>query len=223
MNLPAAILFDLDGTLVDTDPLWNAAERDLLVTAGGKWNAETTKKLIGVNMEEGARIIRRETGLEWSVEKINRHLVQAMIHKLRGHVPWNEGMPEFLAAMRSRGVPCYIVTSSYREMAEMLVLDQPPGTFAGIVAGDEVVNTKPHPEPYLTACRLAGAAPEECLAVEDSPTGVASAVAAGVVTVAIAGRLAVPGGTGVSRIASSAELTPAFVSRLMAGEVIDAL
>jgi HAD superfamily hydrolase (TIGR01509 family) len=95
------------------------------------------------------------------------------------HVPWRDGAPELLAALGEAGIPCALVTMSYRRFVGPMLAALPPDTFAAIVTGDAVSNGKPHPEPYLKAASLLRVAPEHCLAIEDSNTGARSAQAAG--------------------------------------------
>ena len=178
-DLPAAVLFDLDGTLVDTEPYWIAAEYALAERYGGSWSDADALKLIGSDLLDSGRYIRGRMGIDPSAEMIVEELVADVLSRVRREVPWRPGGRELLADLGSRGVPCALVTMSYRPLIEPILAALPPGTFAVTVTGDEVSRGKPHPEPYLRAARLLGVRPEDCVAVEDSETGTKSAVAAG--------------------------------------------
>ena len=221
MTLPRAVLFDMDGTLVDTEALWVAGERRIFEQVGATFTEKMLQPLVGVSLDEGAELIREFTGISWSNERINGFLIDEVVAGLRHSIPWLSGIKFFLRMLRTEGIPSVVVTSSPREMAEVIMVDAEPGTFVGLVPGDEVTNTKPHPEPYLKACELAGVTPSQCLAIEDSPTGVASAIAAGVVTVAIPNQIQVPKLEGLSRISSIKELDADLLHHLMAGGIVD--
>ncbi|MGV2480446.1 UNVERIFIED_CONTAM: HAD family hydrolase, partial [Salmonella enterica subsp. enterica serovar Weltevreden] len=98
-------------------------------------------------------------------------------------VPFRPGALELLEELREAGIPCVMVTMSYRSLAEAVIAACPPGSFAGLVAGDDVAAGKPDPEPYLAGAALLGGDPSECVALADSRPGLASAVAAGTVAV----------------------------------------
>jgi beta-phosphoglucomutase-like phosphatase (HAD superfamily) len=115
------------------------------------------------------------------------------------------------------GVPCALVTMSYRRLVEAVLAGLPAGTFTTVVAGDDVSRGKPHPEPYLTAAARLGAAPADCVAIEDSPTGVASAEAAGVPVLAVAHLVPIPDAPGRRVVGTLAGLTPADLRALPAG------
>ena len=94
-------------------------------------------------------------------------------------MPWRPGAVELLASLQEHGVPCALVTMSYRRFVAPILAALPEGTFAHVVTGDAVLHGKPHPEPYLKAARALGVDPADCLAIEDSNTGARSAEAAG--------------------------------------------
>ena len=185
MSLPAAVLWDMDGTLVDTEPYWIAAEHAIVEEHGGTWSDEFAHQLVGNDLMVSATFIREHSPVRWSPERIVDELLVRVVAQVREHVPWRPGARELLAALAEEGVPSALVTMSWRSLADAVVEALPDGAFAAVVTGDEVSHGKPHPEPYRAAARLLGVSPEDCVAIEDSPTGVRSAHDAGCRVVAI--------------------------------------
>ena len=184
-----AALWDMDGTLVDTEPYWIAAEIELVRAHGGHWDEEMAKSLVGSALETSARVLQN-AGVKLEVREIVDHLSQKVIEGIRTALPWRPGARELLADLHGRGVRCVLVTMSERPMAQEVVNALPAKFMEFLVTGDQVVNGKPHPEPYLSAIELLREADPEltaahCVALEDSAPGVASAMAAGVATIAI--------------------------------------
>jgi HAD superfamily hydrolase (TIGR01509 family) len=151
-----------------------------------------------------AQFIRDNSPITWEPERVIEELLIRVIAQVREHVPWRPGARELLESLREQGVPSALVTMSWRSFAEAVLDALPDGSFAVVVTGDEVERGKPHPEPYLRAADLLGVSPSDCVALEDSPTGVASAVAAGVPTVAIPHVVAVPEQPGAVQVSSLA-------------------
>ncbi|WP_277500871.1 HAD family phosphatase [Nocardioides sp. ChNu-99] len=195
-GLPAAALWDMDGTLVDTEPYWIATEFELAERYGGTWSTEHALNLVGNDLLVSGRYIREHMGIEPSAEEIVELLLDGVVEKVRREVPWRPGARELLADLAAAGVPCALVTMSYRRFVEPILAGLPAGTFAAVVTGDEVEHGKPHPAPYLTAAAALGVDPGDCVAIEDSATGVASAVAAGCRVLAVPHHVQVPAGPG---------------------------
>ncbi|GAA4405094.1 HAD family hydrolase [Fodinibacter luteus] len=214
MSLPAAVLWDMDGTLVDTEPYWIAAEHEIVEEHGGTWSDEFAHQLVGNDLMVSATFIRDHSAVGWEPERIVDELLLRVIDRVRAHVPWRPGARELLEALRSEDVPSALVTMSWRSLADAVLDALPDGTFAVVVTGDEVSHGKPHPEPYRAAARQLGVAPQDCVAIEDSPTGVRSAVAAGVPTLAVPHVVAVPELPGAVHLDTLAGLTPAGVADL---------
>lgn len=213
-SLPAAVLWDLDGTLVDTEPYWMAAEHELVAAHGGVWTDEFAHELVGNALEVSAQLIIDRSGIALGVPEIIDALLTRVIAQIAVEVPWRPGARELLAELNELGVPSALVTMSWRPLAEGVVTYLPEGSFAAVVTGDEVTHGKPHPEPYLTASRMLGVEPAECVALEDSPTGVRSATAAGVPTLAIPHIVPVPEIAGAMHIGSLAGVTAAELRAL---------
>jgi HAD superfamily hydrolase (TIGR01509 family) len=189
-----AALWDFDGTLADTEGLWIDAEFELVAELGGTWNASHADHLLGRSlMESGSYILdvigRPDVEPAWVVDQ----LVNYVIVRLRSRpIPWRPGALELLDSFRAAGVPCALVSASYRVLLEAALGQLPGGTFAVSVAGDEVTHGKPHPEPYERACAALGVQAENCVVFEDSVTGARSGNAAGALVVAIPHRVDVP-------------------------------
>jgi HAD superfamily hydrolase (TIGR01509 family) len=204
----------MDGTLVDTEPYWIAAEHEIVEEHGGTWSDEFAHQLVGNDLLVSARFIKDNSAVPWEPERIVDELLARVIGRVTEHVPWRPGALELLSALRDEGVPSALVTMSWRSLADAVVDALPDGTFAAVVTGDEVSHGKPHPEPYRAAARLLGVSPEDCVAIEDSPTGVRSAVAAGVPTLAVPHVVAVPDIPGAVHLDSLSGLTPAGLGGL---------
>jgi len=182
---PAAVLWDMDGTLVDTEPYWIAAEYELVAAHGGRWSDEHAHALVGQDLLTSAAYIRRHGPVPLEPRQIVETLLASVVQRLREHVPWRPGVADLLAEQARAGVPAALVTMSWRPLADALIDVVPAGTFAAVVTGDQVDRGKPDPEAYLLAVQQLGLDPGACVAVEDSPPGTASARAAGVPTLAV--------------------------------------
>jgi HAD superfamily hydrolase (TIGR01509 family) len=179
-------LFDMDGTLVDTERLWEVALRELAAGFGGTLSASARASMVGTTSEESMRILHADLGQSWRDPVKSGELLDVrMLELLALGVQWRPGARELLAAVRGSGVPTALVTATRRSLVEATLLTLGRHNFDAIVCGDEVLRGKPDPLPYLTAAALLGASPVSCVAIEDSPTGLASALAAGCPVVAI--------------------------------------
>jgi HAD superfamily hydrolase (TIGR01509 family) len=187
---PAAVLFDMDGTLVDTEPYWMEAETALIHEYGGVWTHEDALTLVGNGLMDSAMILRSR-GVDLAPEAIIDLLTDRVLERIDEHVPWRAGSLELLTAVRAAGIPTALVTMSIGRMAHRIVAAMPPGSFDVIVPGDGIP-AKPLPDPYLIAAERLGVDPRDTLAIEDSEPGVASAVAAGAATIAMPLHIALP-------------------------------
>lgn len=177
-----AVLWDLDGTLIDSEPLWMEAEHRMAAEHGEVWTEEDAMALVGNALIVSGEYIKQRLKSELSAEEIVDVLVAHMVEALATDVPWRPGALELVTALADAGVPQALVTSSYASIASVVAAHLPLAT---VVAGDTVTHPKPHPEPYATAAAALGVEPEECLAVEDSNTGARSAEAAGCVVLVV--------------------------------------
>ena len=176
---PAAVLWDMDGTIVDTEPYWIAAEFEIVELHGDTWSHDLAKSVVGFDLLDAGEYMRQHGGVRLSAPEIVELLLDRVIARVKETVPWRPGAQELLAAVHAAQIPTALVTMSWRRFADEVVRALPAGSFTTTVVGDEVTEGKPHPEPYLLAAKKLGVDPSDCLAIEDSPTGARSALAAG--------------------------------------------
>ena len=122
---PAAVLWDMDGTLVDTEPYWIAEEHALVERFGGTWTAEHAKALVGNDLRVSAGYIQEHGDVPLDVDEIVAVLLDGVVDRLARHVPWRPGAPELLGSLRSHGVPCALVTMSWTALAETFLAAAP--------------------------------------------------------------------------------------------------
>ena len=190
MSLPAAVLFDMDGTLIDSEGLWLDAEIAVMTELGSTWSESDQEHCLGGPLERVADYMIERSGAPVTTEAVGGLLLDAMEQRLRdAPLAWRPGAQALLREARDLGLPTALVSASWARLIEAVEhrIDDELGTdaFDVVIAGDDVRNSKPHPEPYLAAAAALGASPADCLALEDSPTGVRSALAAGCRVVAI--------------------------------------
>jgi HAD superfamily hydrolase (TIGR01509 family) len=178
-ELPAAVLWDMDGTLVDTEPYWIETEFALAEEYGGSWSEAHAMNLVGNSLLESGRYIREHMPLPLEPEEIVERLLDGVVARVQESAPWRPGARELLLDLAAVDVRCALVTMSYERFVAPILAQLPPETFRVVVTGDQVELGKPHPEPYLTAAAALGVRPEDCVAIEDSNTGAKSAEAAG--------------------------------------------
>lgn len=212
----SAVLWDMDGTLIDSEPLWLAAEHAMLERYGIAMTRETHLRLIGSGLTAAAEHFQ-ELGVPLSVADIvTEWALHVEAGMARGEIAWRPGARELLASLREAGIPSAIVTMSLRPLAELVAGQLPDGTFDAIVPGDEVAHEKPHPDPYLRGAAALGVPIERCLALEDSPTGLRSAWDAGAVAVGVPNLLALDEAPAHALWPTLAELDAAAVAERFA-------
>jgi HAD superfamily hydrolase (TIGR01509 family) len=199
---PQAVLFDMDGLLIDSERVWLEVESEVMAWLGGEWSAAHQERLVGGSLYLAVDYMLELTGADAPREEVGRRMLDGMVERLGACVPMMPGAKELLAEVRAAGVTAALVSSSHRRLIEPVLDAVGREHFALSVAGDEVARTKPHPEPYLTAAARLGADPGRCVVLEDSPNGVAAAEAAGCVTVAVPGVLPIPPAPGRTVVAS---------------------
>lgn len=209
----------MDGTLIDSEPYWIGAEIELAERFGVEWTHEDGLQLVGNPLTLSARILR-ERGVAMADEDIVAFLLERVTAQVRAHVPWQEDARRLLAATRDAGIPCALVTMSYTPLADAF-LTAVPDTFAVVVTGDRVTHGKPHPEAYLTAASELGVEISECVAIEDSPAGIGSALAAGARTLAVERLIEVEPRPGMSRVTGLGDVTVEDLADIGAGRHLD--
>jgi HAD superfamily hydrolase (TIGR01509 family) len=180
---PAAVLFDLDGLLVDSEPLWTIAEHKVAASLGGSFTPALKAAMIGKRLDLAVRILLDGLDTPQSraadPEKVGVELMGHTAELFAAGIALQPGAQQLLDVLAAARVPLALVSSSYRRLVDAALLGVGAHRFAVSVAGDEVQHGKPDPEPYLTATKALGVVPARCVVLEDAPAGMASAAAAG--------------------------------------------
>lgn len=209
------MLFDLDGTLIDSEPLWFEAERMLVGEYGHPWGLQEAQHLVGWSLWDSATFLREEIGIDLPnaeiIDRMQSHVVAGVVQA----PPWRPGARELLAEVRSAGVPTALVTMSYRKMTDAVVAALPERSFLTVVSGEQVSRGKPHPDPYLLAAERLGVAASDCVAIEDSMTGATSAIAAGCTVLVVPAAVPIEGLAGVTLRVSLLGMSLAGLSELL--------
>ncbi len=180
-----AVLFDMDGLLVDSEPLWFEAERAVMARLGSPWTAADQRELIGGQLHHSVAYMLGKAARPADPAQVGRWLVDTMTRLIRERgLPLLPGAAELLAELAAAGIPRALVTSAQRQILDA-VLAATGLSFGVMVCGDDVRRGKPDPEPYLRAAALLGEAPGSCVVLEDSPRGIAAGEAAGCPVIAV--------------------------------------
>jgi HAD superfamily hydrolase (TIGR01509 family) len=211
----AAVLWDMDGLLVDTEPVWTVAEEELAARLGGVWSEQLKASIVGTRLDVAVPMILEHYGrpAEQAPEAAD-WLLARMVELFAATPVVLPGVADLLTGLRDAGVPVALVSSSYRVLVDA-VLAHGLGPFAVTVTGDEVAHGKPHPEPYLTAANRLGVDPRRCVVLEDSPSGVLSGEAAGCAVVAV------PSVAGVSILPTARTLVRPSLAGLTVQDLAD--
>ncbi|HEX9031395.1 MAG TPA: HAD family phosphatase [Streptosporangiaceae bacterium] len=204
-----AVLFDMDGLLVNTEPLWFEVEREVMARLGGDWTEQDQQALVGGSLHGSVGYLLERATRPASREQVGDWLIGGMAALLaEREVAAMPGALALLAEVEAAGLPRALVTSSERVIMDAVLgsLARQGVTFSVTVCGADVRRPKPHPEPYQRAAALTGADPRCCVALEDSPTGLASAEAAGCTAVVVPGVAPVSDGPGRTVVSSLTEV-----------------
>lgn len=190
-----AVLFDMDGTLVDSEKLWDVAIGNLYARFGGVLTPEVRQSTVGGSAEGVMRIVYTDLGME--LDPVHMAATADWLHEITGELfddglPWCDGARQLLDALAAAGVPMALVTNTRRGLTERALESIGRHYFDATVCGDEVAAGKPAPDPYRLAADLMGLHPADCLAVEDSVTGAASAEGAGCPVLVVPNDVEVP-------------------------------
>jgi HAD superfamily hydrolase (TIGR01509 family) len=206
MQVLQAVLFDMDGLLVDSERLWYDTEAELMASFGASWGPEDQESLVGGSIARTVAYMLARTGPVAEPEELGRRLLDGMAERLRADVPLMPGAKDLLDEVREAGIASALVSSTHRALMEYALDGIGRDRLTVTIAGDEVTHTKPHPEPYLTAARLLDADPRRCVALEDSPSGTDSATAAGCHVVAVPSVVSIPAAPRRTVVSSLLEL-----------------
>jgi HAD superfamily hydrolase (TIGR01509 family) len=212
-----AVVFDLDGVLLDTEELWDEARRQIAEERGGRWRPDAQRAMMGMSSPEWSRYMHDVIGLPDPPERISEEVVERLAELYRRELPLVDGAIEALRRIGARW-PLGIASSSNRPLIDLfLELTGTLDLFRATVSSEEVAQGKPAPDVYLEAARRLEVAPERCAAIEDSENGIRSASAAGMHVVAIPNRVFPPSTEALALadvvLDSLAELTPKAIER----------
>jgi HAD superfamily hydrolase (TIGR01509 family) len=212
-----AVIFDLDGVLIESEERWDAARRTVVADAGRPFPDDATRTMQGMSAPEWEAYLHDELGVPDAPERIGRAVVDAMARGYRDGLPLLAGATDAVRAL-ARHWTLGVASSSNAELVELVLeLAGIRGCFAALVSSEEVARGKPAPDVYLEAARRLGGRPARCIAIEDSANGLRSAAAAGMVVVAVPNAAYPPDEDALALAAASvpgvAEVTP----RLIAG------
>jgi len=213
-----AVFFDMDGLLVDSEPLWFEVEQAVMTRLGGQWTSQDQKALIGGSLHRSVDYLLRRASRPASHDEVAGWLIGGMADLLaEREAATMPGAIELLGQVAAAGIPRVLVTSSERVIMDAVLasLARHDIAFTATVCGADVRHPKPGPEPYQRAAALVGADPRRCVALEDSPNGVASALAAGCVTVAVPGIAHVEPRRGLTIVTSLADVDLSLLSALV--------
>lgn len=223
-TVPAAVLWDMDGTLVDTEPAWIASEQELVTVHGrGHWGKEDGMLLVGQALPRVAEILQTRGEVRLEIPEILEFLISRVEAELQKSVPWLPGAYELLTEITQAGIPSALVTMSFRRLAAQVIPHAPAGALGTVITGDEVSAGKPDPEPYLKAAADLGVDPADCVAIEDSIPGVASAEASGARVLAVQHFVKIEPTPTRSRTDSLTRISLPDLQRIARGELIDHL
>ena len=210
-----AVVFDLDGIIVDSEHVWDDVRQELAEERGGRWHDRASRDMMGMSSPEWSRYMHDVIGLAESPEEINAEVVRRMEAGYRERLPLIPGAVEAVERLAARW-PLGLASSSNRELIDLALESSGLGRlFAATVSSEEVAHGKPAPDVYLEAARRLGVPPGRCAAIEDSENGILSAKAAGMGVLAIPNPQFPPAPEALAAadavLASIVELTPELV------------
>lgn len=215
-NQLAAVLFDMDGTLVDSEKVWDVGLLELAQRYGGTLSPAARASMVGGSMAHSMMILHEDIGqpwldvtdsLDWLEERVKELFAEGLI--------WRPGALELLREVAAAGTPAALVTATRKHLVDVALRTIGREHFAAVVCGDEVDQGKPHPAPYLAAAARLGVDIRRCVAIEDSPTGVASARAAGATVLAVPSEVDLSHLEGVTLVESLVEVNLPYLRRLV--------
>jgi HAD superfamily hydrolase (TIGR01509 family) len=180
-----AVVFDLDGVLIDSEPVWGQVREEVVVAHGGHWSADAQPQMMGMSTAEWSAYMVADLGVRLSPEEVARVVIEAMAARYRSHLPLLPGAVDAVRLMGSRFTLGLASSAPRSLIATVLDSSGLRSSFAAVRSTEEEARGKPAPDVYLTVARLAGVPPVSCAAVEDSSNGLRSAAAAGLAVIAV--------------------------------------
>jgi len=216
--MPEAVVFDLDGVLMDSEQLWNQSKQEVVRESGGRWREDAPTAMMGMSSPEWSRYMRNALGVPMAIDEINRAVVERMEQHYREHLPLLPGAVEAVRSLH-RHWPLALASSANREIIDF-ALDAAglAREFSATVSSEEVEHGKPAPDVYLEAARRLEVSPDRCVAIEDSSNGLRSGAAAGMAVIAVPNHHYPPDDDALALAATCVstllEITPELVERL---------
>jgi len=216
--MPDAVIFDLDGVLLDSEQLWNEAKAEVAREHGGTWREEASLSMMGMSSPEWSAYMRDQLGVPLAAERIDRLVVARMEELYELELPLLPGAAEAVRTLAKRW-PLGLASSSNREIIDaFLDISGLRDSFAAVLSSEEVARGKPSPDVYLEAARRLGVEPARCVAIEDSGNGLRAAEAAGIAVIAVPNPHYPPDDDALALAAASvpevAALTPELIDRV---------
>jgi HAD superfamily hydrolase (TIGR01509 family) len=210
-----AVIFDLDGVLIDSESVWDAARREVVAESGGTWTESATRAMQGMSSPEWSRYLRDELGVSLDADEISRRVVERVLAAYEREVPLLPGAVEAVRRLAERW-PLGLASSANRPVIDAVLESAGLSEcFSATVSGDEVARGKPSPDVYLAAADKLGVAPAQAAAVEDSSNGLRAGAAAGMLVIAVPNREFPPGDDALALaslvVGSVGELTPELI------------
>jgi HAD superfamily hydrolase (TIGR01509 family) len=192
-----AVLFDMDGTLLDSEKVWDIALDDLAEWLGGRLSSTGRTRMVGTPLGRSIAILHDDLGIDADAEASGAYLLSRAAELFERPLPWRPGARELLDAVAAAEIPAGLVTSTHRGLTKLALRTLGADRFAALVCGDDVTATKPAPDPYLVAAAQLGVTPERCIAIEDSPVGLRAARTAGCVVLVVPNDVAIEAEPGI--------------------------
>jgi len=213
-----AVIFDLDGVLIDSEGVWSAARREVAERHGGRWSGDAQRAMMGMSSTEWSAYMHDELGVKLAPREISDTVVARLLDLYRSHLPLLPAARETIIAF-AEVWPLALASSANRPViTAVLELAEVADRFTATVSSEEVAHGKPAPDVYLEAARRLGVSPARCAAVEDSSNGLRSAAAAGMTLIAVPNREFPPGQDALALadlvVGALAELQPLCVQAL---------
>jgi len=194
----AAVVFDMDGVIVDTEQVWDEVREELVADWGGRYAPGAQRAMMGMSSPEWSRYLHDEVGLPQAPEEISDEVVRRMLARYRVDLPLIDGAVAVVREL-ARSFPLAVASSSNRPLIDVVLETAGiTGCFAVTVSSEEVARGKPSPDVYLEAARRLDVAPARCVAVEDSASGIRAAAAAGMHVIAYPNRHYAPDATSLA-------------------------